>query len=257
MGIINVTPDSFSDGGKYNTVEGAITRAEQMLSDGVNIIDIGGESTRPGAEYVDSKTELSRVLPAVKEISKRFPKIDISIDTYKSDVAEQCIDNGATIINDISGGMFDVNMLKLATQKDVPIILMHTTGKPQVMQSNIHYSDVVFDVKKHLENRIIAAQEIGVNKIILDPGIGFGKTVEHNIKLIKEIAQFKSLNYPIMIGVSRKSFLGKLLDLQVDERETSTVITEAFSLVNGADIIRTHNTAFASQLLTLYKLLQK
>ena len=256
MGIINATPDSFSDGGKFNTVESALARAEQMASEGVTIIDIGGESTRPGATPINSETELTRVLPLVKEISKRFPTLDISIDTYKSDVAEQCIDCGATIINDISGGMFDNNMLKLASQKHVPIVIMHTTGKPQVMQNNIHYSDVMSDVKNHLENRINEAHDTGVTKIILDPGIGFGKTFEHNIEIIKEIAQFKSLNCPILIGVSRKSFLGKVLDLQIEERETATVITEAFSLINGADIIRTHNTALASQLLTLYKLLR-
>lgn len=256
MGILNITPDSFSDGGKYNQLESAVARAEEMYSEGVSIIDVGGESTRPGALPIDLETEISRVLPVVQEIAKRIPDIDISIDTYKADVAERCIEVGATLVNDISAGMFDSRMFSVVKNHDVPIVLMHTRGKPQVMQNDVSYENVVSDVKKHLISRIDKAHNMGISKLILDPGIGFGKNLEHNLSLLKAIADFKSLNLPVLVGVSRKSFLGKLLDLQIEERETATVITEAMALVNGADIIRTHNTKYASQLLTLYRALR-
>jgi dihydropteroate synthase len=243
MGILNVTKDSFSDGGLYDEPEKAVERAFEMKEEGADIIDIGGESTRPGAKPCTVKEELQRVLPVVKTLIKENINLPISIDTYKSKVAKACLDEGANIINDISALRFDSNMAKVVAEYKVPVILMHIQGTPQNMQQNPQYKCVVSEIILHLRHRIKAAIDAGIDieKIIIDPGIGFGKTVEHNLDILRKLREFKSLGRPILIGTSRKSLIGKILDLPVDERLEGTAATVAASILNGANIIRVHD----------------
>ncbi len=240
MGILNVTPDSFSDGGKYFDVDKAILHAKEMIIAGADIIDIGGESTRPGAEEVSINEELNRVIPVIKEISKL--EIPISIDTYKPHVAEESIKAGANIINDISG-LRNQEMVNIVAKNKVPIIIMHMKGTPKTMKDKAFYKDdVVNEIIDYLREKIQIAQEAGIKDIIIDPGIGFGKTVEHNIQILNRLNEFKILNKPILIGTSRKSFLGKLSGtLDTEKRLETTIASNVLSIINGANIIRVHD----------------
>ena len=211
MGILNITPDSFSDGGEFERVNSALIQAQKMIKNGADIIDIGGQSTRPGAEKISLDEELKRVIPIIKVIREQAT-IPISIDTTRSEVARAAIEAGADIINDISGGTYDENMFSTAAQLEVPIILMHIKGTPQTMQSLTNYGDLITEIKTFLEQQINKAIALGIpqSNIIIDPGIGFAKNTAQNIQLIQQLSQFKTLNAPILIGVSRKSFIGKI-----------------------------------------------
>ena len=243
MGIINVTPDSFSDGGQFFDKEKAIEHGLKLLSDGAGVLDIGGESTRPGSEPVDESEEINRVVPVIEGILKHMPDALISIDTTKSSVAKAAIDSGAMIINDISAMTFDKNMVKIAAEKKAAIILMHMKGTPQTMQKHPYYDDVILEIYDYLHQRIKFAEQNGVEKVIIDPGIGFGKRVEDNYEILRRLNEFKGLHKPIAIGVSRKSFLGKSLDLEIENRKEATLAAETMAIKNGADFIRTHDVA--------------
>jgi dihydropteroate synthase len=251
MGILNVTPDSFSDGGKYFSVDTAVDKALQMIDEGADIIDVGGESTRPGSDPVSVEEELDRTIPVIKKLTSLRKDLIVSIDTTKSKIAYQALDNGASIINDISGLTFDPDMISVAKNFDSGIIIMHIKGNPKTMQQNPSYENVLSEVKEFLSNQIKKAEDSGISKIIIDPGIGFGKRVEDNFNLIRNLDSFLSLGYPILIGLSRKSFIGKTLDLDINQREIPTVILEAISLIKSARIIRTHNVNYCRQMVKL------
>ncbi len=243
MGIINVTPDSFSDGGKYVKIKNAINHAKKMVDDGADIIDVGGESTRPGAEEVSSSEELRRVIPVVESIRLNFPDILISIDTTKSVVAQKAIKAGADIINDVSGLNSDTKMVEVVANLKVPIIIMHMKGNPKNMQTNPKYKNLIGEITSFFEEKIKIATELGIsrNLILIDPGIGFGKKIIHNFEIISKLKEFSKLNLPIMIGPSRKSFIGKTLNLPVESRIEGTSATITASILNGANIVRVHD----------------
>lgn len=251
MGIVNVTPDSFSDGGNYYSSDDAFKHALKLVDDGASIIDIGGESTRPGSDSVSLEEELRRTIPVIKNIYQHTKDVVISIDTTKSEVAKQALDAGASIINDISGLTFDEKMIDIAKGYDAGIVIMHIRGNPKTMQDNPAYESVVKEVYDYLLVQSIKSKQNGVDKIIVDPGIGFGKRVEDNFTLIKNLEYFQSLGYPVMIGLSKKSFIGKTLNLDLDEREIGTVILETISILKSARIIRTHNVKYCNQIVKL------
>lgn len=257
MGILNVTPDSFSDGGKYLDEENAIKHALKLIDDGADIIDIGGESTRPGSIGVDTEDELARVLPVIEKILSLKSDVCISIDTTKSKVAEEAVKLGAKIINDVSGGIFDENIFNISSKYNVPLVIMHMKGKPKDMQNSPSYNNVIDEISNYFNARIKKSLYYNADKIILDPGIGFGKRIEDNYQILKNLEAFKKFNYPILIGVSRKSFLGKSLDVALDERNNSTIIAETISAMMGAKIIRTHNVKNAIELTKILQFLNK
>ena len=245
MGILNVTPDSFSDGGKFPTVEAAFLRAMTMIHEGADIIDIGGESTRPKGVYgethaVSVDEELSRVIPVIERIAAETD-IVISIDTTKSDVAEEALKVGASLVNDISGLKFDERIAEVTARHNASLVVMHIQGTPETMQLDPHYANVVNEVKIGLQFSIEKAARAGVQNIIIDPGIGFGKNVKHNLTLLKHLKEFQDIGHPIMIGTSRKGFIGTLLNAPVDDRLEGTAATVAVSIMNGANIIRVHD----------------
>ncbi len=243
MGILNITPDSFSDGNRYFEFDRAIQRAIEMESEGADIIDIGGESTRPGSEPVPVEEELKRVIPVIKELSKILT-VPISIDTYKARVAESAIEAGASIVNDISGLGFDPEMKRVIRDYRVPVVIMHIKGTPKDMQKNPRYESVIYEIIEYLRERIMLATESGIDEdmIIIDPGIGFGKTPEHNLEIIRGLEEFTSLQKPILIGPSRKSFIGRILDdAPPVERLEGTLSAVAISVFNGANIVRVHD----------------
>ena len=243
MGILNITPDSFSDGGKYLSTSRAIDRAFEMVDDGADIIDIGGESTRPGSTFISKDEELQRIVPVIQEIRNQDSEILISIDTYKSDVAEIAVDLGANIVNDISGLTFDQNMSTFLSGRDIPVIIMHIKGKPKTMQSNPLYDDLLNDINSFFKKQIIFAQSNGIvrDNIILDPGIGFGKTFNHNLTIINNLKDLCNLGHPIMVGTSRKAFIGDILDAPPRERIEGTIASVVASVINGANIVRVHD----------------
>ena len=243
MGIVNVTPDSFSDGGKFFSPEVAISHASKLITQGADIIDIGGESTRPGAEQVSESKELKRVIPVIEKIRNDNPTILISIDTTKASVAKHAVEAGADIINDVSGLSFDNNMIGIVESFNIPIVIMHMKGNPQNMQLNPEYKDIVNEILDFFKMKIKIAIQSGINRsmIILDPGIGFGKTVEHNFELLSRLNEFNVLELPIMIGPSRKSFIGITLDLPPEDRLEGTAAAVSAGVMNGASIVRVHD----------------
>lgn len=243
MGVLNITPDSFSDGGKYFSKNSAIKHALKLINEGSDIIDVGGESTRPGASPLTIEEEITRVIPVIKEIRKLSKNILISIDTYKSEVAKEAVKYGANIINDISGLVMDDRMVHIAAELDVPVIIMHLKGTPMDMQVNPTYENLISEITEFLRTQIQYALKNGVKKhnIIIDPGIGFGKTIEHNFKIIANLEKFKKIGFPILIGPSRKSFIGNLLKLPPDKRLEGTAASIAIGIVNGARIVRVHD----------------
>ena len=243
MGIVNVTPDSFSDGGKFFSPEDAISHASKLIGQGADIIDIGGESTRPGAEQISESEELSRVIPVIEKIRFENPKKLISIDTTKASVAKHAIEVGADIINDVSGLSFDNNMIDTVARFNTPVIIMHMKGNPQNMQLNPEYKDIVNEILDFFKKKIKIAIQSGINRkmIILDPGIGFGKTVEHNFELLSRLNELNVLELPIMIGPSRKSFIGITLDLPPEDRIEGTAAAVSAGVMNGASIVRVHD----------------
>ena len=243
MGILNVTPDSFSDGGKYFDKERAVEQALRMQDEGADIIDIGGESTRPGAEKISVKEEISRVVPVIEALADKV-KIPLSIDTYKSAVAGAAILSGASIINDISGLRFDPQMPRVAARHNVPVVIMHIKGTPKSMQKKPVYKSLIPEITDYLREGVEIARNAGVadDKIVIDPGIGFGKTIEHNLEIIKKLNEFSGLEKPILIGPSRKSFIGRILGaLPPEERLEGTAAAVALGIFNGANIIRVHD----------------
>lgn len=252
MGILNVTPDSFSDGGQFINKEKAVSYALEMIENGVDIIDIGGESTRPGSESVTESEELNRVIPVIKEILSSNPDTLISIDTTKAKVAEAALKSGALVVNDISGGTFEPHIFDVVAEFNAAMILMHTKGKPKTMQDSPVYRDVVSEVYDYLATQSEIAFKHGIEKIIIDPGIGFGKITDDNLDLIERLEDFKSLGFPIMIGLSRKSFIGNILNLPIEDRDDATNAMNSFAISKGARIIRTHNVKQAVQTCKLY-----
>lgn len=243
MGILNVTPDSFSDGGQFNAIDAAVERAIQMEADGADIIDIGGESTRPGSEPVSLDEEVSRTIPVIRALQGKL-KSPISIDTTKAEVARQALDAGAEIVNDISGLTFDPNMIDLCAREDAGICLMHIKGTPKTMQVDPQYGDVVAEVIEFLQQQVDRCLMAGIRpeRMTVDPGIGFGKTAEHNLTLLRSVARLQSdLQRPVLIGHSRKRFLSKLLGRPVEEREAGTVGVSIALAEQGVDILRIHD----------------
>ncbi len=240
MGILNVTPDSFSDGGKYFNIEEAVKRGLKLAEDGADFIDVGGESTRPGSEPVPIEEEIRRVIPVIKELSKKMD-IPISIDTYKSETAEAALQAGAVIVNDISAMTYDVKMASAAAKYKASVVLMHMKGSPKTMQENPTYDNVTEEVKQFLVERLSAAKNAGIDQVIVDPGIGFGKKFEHNIQLLRELKSFTSLGCPLLLGPSRKAFLGAILNLPANERIEGTAAVVTSAILNGTNIIRVHD----------------
>jgi dihydropteroate synthase len=261
MGILNVTPDSFYDGGKYFGIDDALKRARKMIDDGADIIDVGGESTRPNSNYVSVEEEIRRVIPLIKEISKET-QVPISIDTYKAEVADKAIKAGAQIINDISGLQADKEMAKIAAAHNTPIIIMHIKGRPHDFPKDPVYTDLIPEIISFFERKIEYSIKSGIahNKIIIDPGIGFGKGVEHNIEILRQLNKFKCMDLPIMIGTSRKSFIDKVLEPSddVNSKENyshllGTLVTLVIAVSNGANIVRVHDVKEAVQAIKMYK----
>jgi len=242
MGVLNVTPDSFSDGGLFFDKEKAKAHGLRMVEEGADIIDIGGESTRPGSKPLELKEELRRVIPVIDSIAKEV-EVPISIDTYKSTVAQRAIEAGAEIINDISGLNFDQSLAKVAAKEDTPLVLMHIRGTPETMQKDVHYDSLFSEILQCLKVSIQRAESAGLDprQIIIDPGIGFGKTVEDNLLIIKNLFEFRILGKPILLGTSRKSFIGKILNTEVGDRLEGTLSSAAIGVLNGAHIIRSHD----------------
>ena len=242
MGILNVTPDSFSDGGKFYGVNSAVEYALSMIDAGADIIDIGGESTRPGSDPVSIQEEMNRVVPVIEQIRKHS-NVPISIDTYKSQVAETAIEAGADIVNDISGCTFDERMPEIIKAHNASIVLMHIKGTPKHMQMNPEYEDMLLEVYSFLSNQTKMLMEVGIENIAIDPGIGFGKRQEDNLILLNNLESFKFIDKPLLIGASRKSFLGHVLDKEVDQRLYGSLSVSVLSALKGADIIRVHDVA--------------
>ncbi len=248
MGILNVTPDSFSDGGKFDTVDAALAQAVQMVAAGADILDLGGESTKPGATPVDEQTELERVIPAITAIRQHLEigEVPISIDTTKATVAAAAIGAGADIVNDVSGGKFDLQMLPIVGRLEVPYILMHMRGTPATMSQLTDYDDVVSGVYGELQQQIDRAVACGIDRsqIIIDPGIGFAKKYDRSIELIRRLDKFQALKLPLLVGVSRKSFIGKVLDRpDPNERLWGTAAACCAAIAGGTDILRVHDVA--------------
>jgi len=243
MGILNVTPDSVYAGTRKPSAEEAVEHGKKLAEDGADILDVGGESTRPGSDPVSVEEELSRVIPVIEELSAEV-SAPISVDSYKVDVVEKALKSGASMINDVYG-LRTPGMAELVARADVPVIIMHMKGTPKNMQENPTYGDVVGEIKEFFTERIEVAQAAGVKKekIILDPGIGFGKTLEHNLEIIRRLAEFRDMGYPILVGPSRKSFIGAILDLPPEQRLYGTLSATAVAIANGADIVRVHDVA--------------
>lgn len=259
IGILNVTPDSFSDGNQYFDTENAVKRALEMISEGADIIDIGGESTRPGAKKVNAESELERVIPVIKIIRKQSD-IPISIDTRKAEVAEKAIQAGASILNDISALQFDTDMIKvLQKYPELPVILMHMQGTPETMQENPHYEDVIEEILDFFKERINFCEVNGIHKerIVIDPGIGFGKRQEDNLIILKKISEFKCLGVPIMLGASRKSFIGNIYDSVAAERLAGSLASTALAFQNNIEMIRVHDVQEHKNFLKVMKELRK
>ena len=248
MGILNITPDSFYKGSRYNSKEEILNAAGKMIQDGADIIDVGGYSTRPGAADTSVEEEGRRVLGAIKLISHEFPGAVISVDTFRADIAMEAVEGcGAQIINDISGGDADAGMFQVVQRLNVPYILMHMKGDPLTMQDNPVYDDVVADILKWFGERIFRLRSAGVKDIIIDPGFGFGKTIDHNFELLNRLGDFSIAGLPLLIGVSRKSMIWRTLEINSEEALTGTIVLNTIALLKGADIIRVHDVKEAVQ----------
>lgn len=252
MGVLNVTPDSFSDGGLYLDRDKAISHGLRMVEEGVDFLDIGGESTRPGSKPVDLEEELRRVIPVIESLAKEVD-VPISIDTYKSTVAKKAIEAGAEIINDISGLRFDPDLSYTAAKEDIPLILMHMRGIPETMQKDVHYDSLFSEILQYLKDAIQKAESAGLDpeQIIIDPGIGFGKTIEDNLLILKNLSEFRILGKPILLGTSRKGFIGKILNMDVQDRLEGTLSSIAIGVLNGAHIIRSHDVLQAKKAIAV------
>ena len=256
MGVLNLTPDSFYDGGSYNNKDRALAQTEKMLLEGATFIDIGGASSKPGSVEISTDEELARVLPVIEEIHKTFPETLISIDTYRSDVAKQAVAAGAAMVNDISGGNLDAKMLKTVGVLGVPYVAMHMQGTPQNMQDNPSYDTILTDIRSFFAAKIDAAHKAGIHDIIIDPGFGFGKTLEHNYSLLKNISSIQMDGIPMLIGVSRKSMIYKLLQIEAADALNGTTVLNAVALQQGAQVLRVHDVKEAHQAVQLIEKLK-
>ena len=251
MGILNITPDSFFDGGKYKNDVAILSQVEKMLKEGATFIDVGAYSSRPGATHISEEQELKRIVPVIDLLIKNFPEIIISVDTFRSKIAEATINSGAAIINDISGGKMDVKMFDTVANLQVPYILMHMLGTPQNMQKNPVYEDVVKEIISFFAEQIFDLHQLKLNDIIIDVGFGFGKTIEHNFEILKNLDLFKSLDAPILAGVSRKSMLYKTLNVSAMEALNATTSANTIALLNGANILRVHDVKEAVEAIKI------
>ncbi len=253
MGIVNVTPDSFYDGGKFNDEKVLLSAVGKMVADGASIIDVGGISTRPGALTVSTKTELERLLPAVTAIRKNFPEIPISVDTFRSWVAVRIIDEiGPVIVNDISGGSLDSKMFETVGKMKVPYILSHIQGTPADMQEDPHYEDVIKEISNYFSERVKRLTKFGVEDIIIDPGFGFGKNLDHNYELLNRLDSFKVFQLPVMVGLSRKSMIWKALEITPETALNGTTVVNTLALMGGADILRVHDVKEAVEVVKIF-----
>jgi len=252
MGILNVTPDSFSDGGLYFNKEKAIAHGLRMVEEGADILDVGGESTRPGSKPLELEEELHRIIPVIESLVKEID-VPISIDTYKSKVAQKAIEAGAEIINDISGLHFDADLAQVAAKGNFPLILMHIRGTPETMQKHVQYDSLFSEILQYLKDSIQKAETAGLDpeQIIIDPGIGFGKTLEQNLLIIRNLSEFRVLGKPILMGTSRKSFIGKILNAEAEDRLEGTLSSIAIGILNGAHIIRCHDVLQAKKAIAV------
>jgi len=252
MGVLNVTPDSFSDGGLYFDKGKSIAQGLRMVEEGADLLDIGGESTRPGSKPLELDEELRRVIPVIEVLAKEVD-VPISIDTYKSTIAQKAIEAGAEMINDISGLHFDESLARVAAEEDVPLVLMHIRGTPETMQNDVHYDSLFSEILLSLKDSIQKAESAGLDpqQIIIDPGIGFGKTIDHNLLIIKNLFEFRILGKPILLGTSRKSFIGKILNANATDRLEGTLSTIAIGVLNGAHIIRCHDVLQAKKVIAV------
>ena len=257
MGILNLTKDSFYDGGRYINTQQIISRCKTMLDEGATIIDLGAQSSRPGATEISSRNELKKLIPTIKLLKNTFSNITISIDTFWSNTAKECIQYGANIINDISAGEKDKNMFSTIAKLNIPYIMMHMKGTPQNMQNNPIYNDINKEILSYFEKKIKQLHELGFYKIIIDPGLGFGKTIEHNYQLLNNLKILKSLNTPILIGTSRKSMIYNLLETTPKEALNGTSITNTIALQNGANILRVHDVKEAVECIKIITFAKK
>lgn len=254
MGILNITPDSFYSGSRLSTEKEILNQAEKMIGDGADILDIGGYSTRPGATDISIEEEKDRVIPIIKKLKHQFPDTLLSIDTFRSEVAREAIEGGADIINDVSGGSLDNQMFVTVVELGVPYILMHMRGNPQNMKELAQYDDVVLEVVKELQVKINNLKKLGVADIIVDPGFGFAKTIQHNFRMLKNLQHFRILEVPLLIGLSRKSMVYKSLDIKPEDALNGTTALHMVALINGAQILRVHDVKEARQAVKLYQL---
>ncbi len=254
MGILNLTPDSFYDGSRHQNTQDLLKRAEKHISEGAVILDIGAVSTRPGATKISEKEESNRLLPSLHILRATFPEIWISVDTWRASIAKQCLNEGADMINDISGGSFDKTMPEIIAKNNTPYVLMHIKGKPQDMQQNPTYGDIVKEIEFFLKTQSKKFVDAGVKQLILDPGFGFGKTLEHNYHLLKHLDEFRKIGFPLMVGISRKSMIHKLLEINADEALNGTSVLNTLAIQNGAKILRVHDVKEAMETI---KLIQK
>jgi dihydropteroate synthase len=257
MGILNVTPDSFYDGGKHNSLVASFAKAEQMIVDGATIIDVGGMSSRPGAEIIDVAEEIDRVIPVIKRIKKEYPDQIISIDTVHGAVAEASLSEGASMINDISAGSIDPSIMEVAMKSQVPYILMHMQGKPSDMQKDPSYNNVVMDILSYMKTKVFELRNLGLNDIIIDPGFGFGKTITQNYSLLDKLSVFKILECPVMIGISRKSMIYEPLDISAADALNGTTAAHMIGLRNGAKVLRVHDVKEAVQAINIHNLIER
>jgi dihydropteroate synthase len=253
MGIVNITPDSFYDGGKMEDEKTMLTAVEQMISAGVSVIDVGAVSTRPGADPISTKIELGRLLPAVQSIRKAFPDVPISIDTFRSWVAVRVIDEiGPVIVNDISGGALDSKMFETIGKLQMPYILSHIQGTPRDMQEDPQYDDLIKDISSYFAEKVKRLTKLGVKDIILDPGFGFGKNLDHNYDLLNRLDSFKVFQLPVMVGLSRKSMIWKALDIEPETALNGTTVANTLALMGGADILRVHDVKEAVEAVKIF-----
>lgn len=253
MGIINATPDSFYDGGQHNTVKKALKSAEEMLISGAKILDVGGMSSRPGAEIIEIDEEIRRIKPIISELTQSFPGLIISVDTFRKEVAQAAVDSGASIINDISAGEIDPDIISYAAEQEIPYIMMHMKGIPSNMQLSPDYDNVVQQVLQYLMHKVKYCEEAGIKDIIVDPGFGFGKSLEHNYELLRSLDVFQLLEKPVLVGISRKSMIYKALDSTPEAVLAGTTAAHMWALQKGAKVFRVHDVEAAIQCITIWK----
>ena len=251
MGILNITPNSFYDGGKYSLENNAIAQVEKMLKEGATFIDIGAYSSKPNAELVSEEEELNRIIPVVKAILNKFPDALLSIDTFRSTVAQECINNGAALINDISAGSLDEKMMEVIASNNVPYIMMHLRGTPQTMQDQTNYEHIINEILTYFSDKVNKARSLGINDLIIDPGFGFAKTTDQNYEILSNLELFKMLELPILAGISRKSMIYKTLETSPEEALNGTTVLNTVAITKGATIIRVHDVKEAMECVKL------